>query len=80
VRAGVAAIRWRSVGAQVAAVVGAEVVATGEGFSADEPVGATCAPGLWLFDFDGLSLPLVWGCGRGPSYNSICPEVIAAAV
>jgi hypothetical protein len=29
-------------GGQVAAVVGAEVVAAGEGFSADETVGATC--------------------------------------
>jgi hypothetical protein len=35
---------------------------------------------LRLFGFDGLSSPLVWGRGRGPSYSSICPEVIAAAV
>jgi hypothetical protein len=41
VQAGVAAIRWRSAGAQVAAVVGAEVVVAGGGFSADETVGAT---------------------------------------
>jgi hypothetical protein len=33
---------WRSAGAQVAAVVGAEVVVTKGGFSADEIVGATC--------------------------------------
>jgi hypothetical protein len=42
VQAGAAAIRWRSAGAQVAAVVGAEVVAAKEGFSADEIVSATC--------------------------------------
>jgi hypothetical protein len=34
--------RWRSTGAQVAAVVGAKVVAAREGFSANEIVGATC--------------------------------------
>jgi hypothetical protein len=33
---------WRSAGAQVAAVVGAEVVVARGGFSADEIVGATC--------------------------------------
>jgi hypothetical protein len=42
VQAGVAAIRWRSAGAQVAAVVGVEVVVARGGFSADETVGATC--------------------------------------
>jgi hypothetical protein len=41
VRAGTAAIRWRSTGTQVAAVVGAEVVVARGGFSADETVGAT---------------------------------------
>jgi hypothetical protein len=34
--------RWRSAGAQVAAVVGAEVVVARGGFSADEIVDATC--------------------------------------
>jgi hypothetical protein len=34
--------RWRSAGAQVAIVVGAEVVVARGGFSADEIVGATC--------------------------------------
>jgi hypothetical protein len=38
---GAAAARWCGVGGQVAAVVGAEVVAAGEGFSTDEIVGAT---------------------------------------
>jgi hypothetical protein len=41
VQAGAAAIRWRSTGAQVAAVVGAEVVVARGGFSADETVDAT---------------------------------------
>jgi hypothetical protein len=41
VRFGAAAIRWCSAGAQVAAVVGAEVVVARGGFSADETVGAT---------------------------------------
>jgi hypothetical protein len=73
-------LEWGSAGGQVAAVVGAEVVAAGEGFVADEIVGAICAPGLWLFGFDSLSSPLEWGHGRGPYRSSICPEVIAAAV
>jgi hypothetical protein len=41
VQARVVAIRWRSAGAQVAAVVGAEVVVARGGFSADETIGAT---------------------------------------
>jgi hypothetical protein len=41
VQAGAAAIRWRSAGAQVAAVVGAEVVVARGGFSANKTVGAT---------------------------------------
>ena len=35
-------LEWGSVGGQAAAVGGAEVVAAGESFSADEIVGATC--------------------------------------
>jgi hypothetical protein len=42
VRFGAAAARWCGVGGQVAAIVGVEVVAAREGFSADEIVGATC--------------------------------------
>jgi hypothetical protein len=42
VRFGAAGARWCGVGGQVAAVVGAEVVAAREGFSADEIIGATC--------------------------------------
>jgi hypothetical protein len=71
---------WGSVSGQVAAVIGAEVVAAGEGFSTDEIVGAICAPGLRLFGFDSLSSPLEWERGRGPCRSSVCPEVIAAAV
>jgi hypothetical protein len=42
VQARVSAIRRRGAGTQVAAVVGAEVVAAGEGFSVDETIGASC--------------------------------------
>jgi hypothetical protein len=41
VRFGAAGARWCGVGGQVDAVVGAEVVAAGESFSADETVSAT---------------------------------------
>jgi hypothetical protein len=41
VRFGAAAACWCGVGGQVAVVVGAEVVAAGEGFFADETIGAT---------------------------------------
>ena len=37
-------LEWGSAGGQVAVVVGAEVVAAGEGFSADETVSATRGP------------------------------------
>ena len=73
-------LEWGSAGGQVAAVVGAEVVAAGEGLAADEIVGAICTPGLRLFGFDSLSSPLEWGHGREPCRSSVCPEVIAAAV
>jgi hypothetical protein len=80
VRFGATDARWCGSGGQVDAAVGAEVVAAGEGFSADEIVGAICAPGLRLFGFDSLSSPLEWERERGPCRNSVCPEVIAAAV
>jgi hypothetical protein len=63
VRFGAAAACWCGVGGQVAAVVGAEVVAAGEGFSADGTVSATCAPGLRLFGFNGWFSSLVRGHG-----------------
>jgi hypothetical protein len=77
---GAAGVRWCGSGGQVDAAVGAEVVATGESFSADETVGAICVPGLWLFGFDSLSSPLEWERGQGPCRSSVYPEVIAAAV
>jgi hypothetical protein len=50
---GAVAARGRVVGRQVAVVVGAEVVVAGEGFSANDTVSVTCAPGLRLFGFNG---------------------------
>jgi hypothetical protein len=44
VRFGAAGARWCGVGGQVDTAVGAEVVAAGESFSADEPVSATRGP------------------------------------
>jgi hypothetical protein len=41
---GAAGVRWRGVGGQADAVVGADVVAAGESFSAIEAVSATCGP------------------------------------
>jgi hypothetical protein len=73
-------LEWGSTGGQVAAVVGAEVVAAEEVLVADEIAAATCAPGLRLFGFDSLSSPLEWGRGRGPCRSSVYPEVIAAIV
>jgi hypothetical protein len=70
----------RPSGGQMAAVVGAEVVAAEEVLVTDEIAAAIRAPGLRLFGFDGLSSPLEWGRGRGPYRSSVCPEVIAAAV
>ena len=87
VRIGAAAVRRCGVGGQVVAVVGAEVVvAIGEASSeeavasADETVGATCAPDLRLFGFNGWFSSPVRGRERGPFSSSVCPEAIAAAV
>jgi hypothetical protein len=80
VRFGAAAARWCGVGGQMAAVVGAEVVAAGEDFSADDTVSATCAPSLRLFGFNGWFSSLVRGCERGPSSGSVRPGAIAAVV
>jgi hypothetical protein len=70
VQAGAAAIRWRSIGAQVAAVVGAEVVAAGEGFFADETVGATCDR------TSGSSALMACPC---PSYGDVGKGLLTAA-
>jgi hypothetical protein len=76
---GAAGARWCNVGGHVDATVGAEVVAAGEGFSADEIVGVTCAPGLRLFAFNVWFLSPARGHEREPSSGSVCPGSIAAA-
>jgi hypothetical protein len=43
-------------------------------------IGATCAPGLRLFGFNGWFLSPMKGRERGPSSGSVCPGAIAAAV
>jgi hypothetical protein len=79
VRFGVAGARRCGVGGQVDAAAGAEVVAAGEGFSADDTVSVTCAPGLRLFGFNGwFSFP-ARGHEREPSSGSVRPRAIAAA-
>jgi hypothetical protein len=80
VRFGAVAARGRGVGRQVAAVVGAEVVVAGEGFSADDTVSVTCAPGLWLFGFNGWFSSPKRGHEREPSRGSVRPRAIAAVV
>jgi hypothetical protein len=79
VRFGAADACWCGVGGQVDAAIGAEVVAAGEGFSADEIVGAICAPGLWLFGFNVWFVSSTRGHEREPSSGSVCPGTIAAA-
>jgi hypothetical protein len=80
VRFGAAVARWCGVGGQVAVVVGAKVVAAGEGFSADDTVNATCAPGLRLFGFNGWFSSPTRGRERGPSSGSVRPGAITAVV
>jgi hypothetical protein len=79
VRFGAADARWCGVGGQVDAAVGAEVVAAGEGFSADEIVGAICALGLRLFGFNVWFSSSTRGREREPSSGSVRPRTIAAA-
>jgi hypothetical protein len=79
VRFGAAGARWCGVGGQVDAAVGAEVVAAGESFSADEIVDAICAPGLRLFGFNIWFSSSARGCEREPSSGSVRPGTIAAA-
>jgi hypothetical protein len=78
VRFGAVGARWCGVGGQVDAIVGAEVVATGEGFSADEIVGAICAPGLRLFGFNIWFSSSARGREREPSSDSVRPGTITA--
>jgi hypothetical protein len=60
-------------------LAGAEVVAAGDGFSADDTVSVTCAPGLRLFGFNGWFSSPARGHKREPSSGSVCPGAIAAA-
>ena len=64
----------------MASVAGAEVVAAEEVLVADGITATIRAPGLRLFGFDSLSLPLEWGRGQGPYCSSVRPEAITAAV
>jgi hypothetical protein len=79
VRFGAVGACWCGVGGQVDAAVGAEVVAAGEGCSADEIVGAICAPGLRLFGFNIWFSSSARGREREPSSGSVRPGTIAAA-
>jgi hypothetical protein len=63
---GAAGARWCGVGGQVAAVVGAEVVAAREGFSADENVGATCGRTSGSSALAACPRPLCGDVGEGP--------------
>jgi hypothetical protein len=71
---------WGSAGGQMAAVVGAEVVAAEEVLVVDEIAATIRAPGLRLIGFDSLSSPLEWGRRRGSCRSSLCHEVIASVV
>jgi hypothetical protein len=77
VRFRAAGARWCGVGGQVDTAVGDEVVAAGEGFSADEIANSACTPGplsLWL-----EWLVLVLG-GRELFRRNVCHEAVATAV
>jgi hypothetical protein len=81
VRTEAAAIRRCGVGAQVATIVGAEVVvAIGEAVSTDETVSATCGRISGSLALMAYPRPSCGGWGRGPFHSSVCPEAIAAAV
>ena len=67
VQAGASAIRRRGAGAQVAAVIGAEVVAAREGFSTDETVGATCGRTPGSLALMACPRPSCGGVGEGLS-------------
>jgi hypothetical protein len=48
--------------------------------SAGETVSATCAPGLWLFGFNGWFSSPARGRERRPFNSSVCLKAVAAAV
>jgi hypothetical protein len=58
-------LEWGSAGGQVAAVFGAEVVAAGEGFSADETVSATRGPTFGSLALIACPRPLSGDAGEG---------------
>jgi hypothetical protein len=72
-------LEWGSAGGQVAAVVGAEVVAAGEGFSADETVSATRGPTSGSLALIACPRPSSGDAGGALSQQRL-PEVIAAVV
>jgi hypothetical protein len=67
VQAGVAAVCWRGAGVQVVAVVGVEVVAAREGFSADETIGTTCGRTPGSLALMACPHPSCGGVGEGLS-------------
>jgi hypothetical protein len=66
VRFGAAGARWCSVGGQVAVVIGAEVVAAREGFSANEIIGATCGRTYGYSALVACPRPSCGDVGEGP--------------
>jgi hypothetical protein len=66
VRFGAVGARWCDAGRQVAVVVGAEVVAAREGFSADEIVGATCGRTFGSLALAACPRPSCGDVGEGP--------------
>ena len=70
-QAGAAAIRRRGTGTQVAAAVGAEVVAAREGFSADETVSATCGRTPGSLALMACPRPSCGGVGEGLSIAAL---------
>jgi hypothetical protein len=79
VRFGATGARWCGVGGQVDSAAGAEVVAAGESFSADEIIGAIYAPGLRLFGFNIWFSSPARGREREPFSGSVRPGTITAA-
>jgi hypothetical protein len=71
VQAEAAAIRRRGAGAQVAAVVGAEVVSAREVFSADETIGATCGRTPGSLALMACPRPSCGGVGEGLSIAAL---------
>jgi hypothetical protein len=70
VRFGAAGARWRGVGGQVDVAAGAEVVAAGESFSADETISATRGP---------TSASLALMSGSHPSSGDTNESLLAVA-